>query len=423
MNAEEIEAVLGTVHALFIAEDKIEAASLVCSYPARIEQTGFDNWNGGTEIWTIYLDLPPAEFSRLGARRPHLEELISAQIKAVLENESSAWYSAKIVPARTTSKDWRTQGSTLPKIVRQNIIDGLRLEGTRWQGALEDIEMLGRIYDLEKLPSHDPRYRHAADDIWQHTVNNDDWESDWVFTDSRFGLTSGSAESFLRFLCELVHPVVRPDRDEAVRLVSQFNDQLHPTGWEIFEEDRIGGRPRYAFRRLTQPSSLAVKRARTVADALNAGWMAKEIQRLEHAIDGDPDLAIGTAKELVETCCKTILGKLGVEFGRSADISDLTKLVVRALKLVPENITDEIRGSENIKHILRNLTAIPNHLAQLRGLYGTGHGRDGSHKGLQPRHARLAVAAAVAFVDFIAETYRDRGESVAAVQGMSLQDR
>ncbi|WP_294987964.1 abortive infection family protein [uncultured Stenotrophomonas sp.] len=40
--------------------------------------------------------------------------------------------------------------------------------------------------------------------------------------------------------------------------------------------------------------------------------------------------------------------------------------------------------------------------------YGTGHGKDGKHCGLQPRHARLAVASAVAFVDFVTETCRDR---------------
>ncbi len=34
--------------------------------------------------------------------------------------------------------------------------------------------------------------------------------------------------------------------------------------------------------------------------------------------------------------------------------------------------------------------------------------RDGQHKGLQPRHARLAVGAAVSFIDFVTETYRER---------------
>ncbi|WP_241693238.1 abortive infection family protein [Pseudomonas syringae] len=41
----------------------------------------------------------------------------------------------------------------------------------------------------------------------------------------------------------------------------------------------------------------------------------------------------------------------------------------------------------------------------------TGHGKDGQHRGLQPRHARLAVAAAVAFIDFVSETHRYREAS------------
>lgn len=43
--------------------------------------------------------------------------------------------------------------------------------------------------------------------------------------------------------------------------------------------------------------------------------------------------------------------------------------------------------------------------------YGTGHGKDGQHRGLQPKHARLAVAAAVALIDFVSETHRYREAS------------
>ena len=215
-------------------------------------------------------------------------------------------------------------------------------------------------------------------------------------------------EQFLLFLCDSVHPVVRPDREEAVKLVSHFNEQLRQVGWEIYEIERIAGRPRFAFRALTNHGGRAVLRARTVADSLDAGWMAKEIERLENGIDRDPALAIGTAKELVETCCKTILTKRGVTFSKSDDLGDLTKKLTKELRLVPEGISEEAKGAENIRLILRNLTQLANNLAQLRGLYGTGHGRDGNHRGLQSRHARLAVASAVAFIDFVSETYRQR---------------
>ena len=43
------------------------------------------------------------------------------------------------------------------------------------------------------------------------------------------------------------------------------------------------------------------------AARMNANYLKQQIQRMEQSIDSDPSLAIGTAKELIETCCKTIL--------------------------------------------------------------------------------------------------------------------
>lgn len=209
----------------------------------------------------------------------------------------------------------------------------------------------------------------------------------------------------------MVHPVVRSDKDEALKLVAHFNDQLRFSGWEIFEEELIASRPRFSFRLISHSETQILSRAKSVADSLDAGWMAKEIERLENAIDRDPALAIGTAKELIETCCKTILTKRDVAFTKSDDLGNLTKKLTKELQLVPEEISDEAKGADSIRLILRNLTQISSNLAKLRGLYGTGHGRDGQHRGLQPRHARLAAASAVAFIDFATETYRQRQTS------------
>lgn len=408
MESQQLDSALATVHALLQAEGMGEAAHIVRVSPARLEQTGYDNWNGGTSIWSVFFEMPAKDYAGLGSRRNQVEEQITARLKTVLEDLSQDWYSAKIIPSREVQPNWRAEGSSLPREVRTNIVDGLRLDQVAWHGKLNEVEFLSRLYDLQNLPSNDARYKDSAGDIWQHCINNDDWDAYWVFSDARFGLVDGSTDYFLRFLCETVHPVARPDRDLALKLVSHYNDQLRQAGWEIVEEERIGGRPRFTYRQFTREGKSAVLRARTVAEALDAGWMAKAIERLERSIDSDPDLAIGTAKELVESFCKTLLNKWAVEFPKSADLNDLTKLVLKELKLVPDGVSDQAKGAENIKLILRALTQITNNLAQLRGLYGTGHGRDGSHRGLQPRHARLAVAAAVAFIDFAAETYRER---------------
>jgi len=66
-----------------------------------------------------------------------------------------------------------------------------------------------------------------------------------VYDDARFNLLKGPTDVFLRFLCEMVHPIVRPDRNEALKLVQQFNDQLRPEGWNLAEVEKVAGRPRY----------------------------------------------------------------------------------------------------------------------------------------------------------------------------------
>lgn len=411
-NSEQFESVLSTVMGLLVAEGLSEPAELVRTAPVRAEITGWDQWNGGINLWTVSFSVDPEVYAKLGSRRDIFEEQISKRLIAVIEQFTGDQYSVKLVPKVEVRADWRENSNHLSEVVRRNIIDGLVLESVNWSGRLNEVEFLARLFDLKLLPSTDSRFPDAASDIWQHRINNPtDWDDDWIFSDSRFNLLQGRAENFLRFLCEVVHPVVRPSRDEALALVKQFNDQLRQDLWELFEEEKIAGRPRFSYRRLQPNGQRAVSRARTVADALDAGWMQKEIERLENGIERDPALAIGTAKELVETCCKSILGKRDIEYPRGADIGDLTKLLTKELRLVPENITDEARGAENIRLILRNLTQLTHNLAQLRGLYGSGHGRDGKHKGLQARHARLAVASATAFIDFICETYYERLEN------------
>lgn len=290
--------------------------------------------------------------------------------------------------------------------IRQSILDTLRLEKVRWWGALDDVAFLSRIFDLKSLPSHDVRYDNAAGDIWQHRINNDDWVDDWVFMDDRFDLLGCSDELFLSFLCELVHPVVQPDREQSERMVGFLNPLLSRAGIQLEEIERLAGRPRYEAVSKAGASQFSVDRAAKVAAALEAGWMEQEISRLEKSVAEDPALAIGTCKDLLESCLKTILDQRSVEFSKSATLPQLTKLVLKELELLPDDVSDSAKGADTIRLILRNLSAITGYLAELRGLYGSGHGRTARHRGLEARHARLAVGAAATFIDFIADAHR-----------------
>lgn len=141
--------------------------------------------------------------------------------------------------------------------------------------------------------------------------------------------------------------------------------------------------------------------------AFDAKHLAEQIRRMEESVHSDPALAIGTAKELVETCCKTILAERGKTLPGKPDIPELTKATLKELKLVPDGVDDSARGSDVMKRLLHNLGAIGNGLAELRGLYGTGHGKHAHTETLTPRHAKLAVGAASALVTFLFDTHRE----------------
>jgi len=139
----------------------------------------------------------------------------------------------------------------------------------------------------------------------------------------------------------------------------------------------------------------------------DAKHLTEQIHRIEQAVDADPALAIGTAKELVETCCRTILSERGKLVIGSPDISTLTKQTLKELNLVPDGIPEKAKGSEIMKRLLSNLATIGHGLAEIRNLYGTGHGKEGSTQAIRPRHAKLAVGAATTLARFLFETHKE----------------
>jgi hypothetical protein len=142
--------------------------------------------------------------------------------------------------------------------------------------------------------------------------------------------------------------------------------------------------------------------------ALDAPELNRQVSRLRDSVNEDPGLAIGTAKEMLETTCKTILEARGVTLDRDWDVPALLKQTRKVLTLLPEDIPAAARGSDTIKRLLNNLGQIGVGLSELRNLYGSGHGRSGSTRGLSPRHARLAVGAVTTLVLFLFETHEER---------------
>ncbi|MEU9019175.1 hypothetical protein [Actinomadura sp. NPDC048394] len=133
------------------------------------------------------------------------------------------------------------------EVTRRRIIDGLLEIQPNWSGVLDEVDFLSRLYDLDNLPSRDPRFATAAQDIGQHRWLNDDWNDDWIFHDTRFGLVDQD-DKLLRFLAEMLHPSVRTDLAEIKRLQEFLNGVLVHDGYEIVQVDVISGAPVFDHR-------------------------------------------------------------------------------------------------------------------------------------------------------------------------------
>jgi AbiJ-like protein len=218
----------------------------------------------------------------------------------------------------------------ISEITRRAITDLIATDHIDWWGRGDEVMFLSRLYDLSKLPSTDPRHRDADGDIRQHRFANYDWDDDWVFDDKRFKLRHGPDETFVRFLAEMLHPVVRSDEEEVGRLCENFNRLLRRDGWELVEVDQLSGRAIYAGRKVqghrTAASALSLDRYVRVDDE---EAIREHLRRIDHGLQGDPAAAIGSSKELLETTCKVILDDYGVAYSKRDDVMGSSRRPLR----------------------------------------------------------------------------------------------
>lgn len=291
------------------------------------------------------------------------------------------------------------------------ISDSNQTQTMSWCGRLNEVDYLSRIYDLDSLPSNDRRYANARGDIACHTSWGD-WEHDWIFTDSRFNLMDCEDEDYLKFICEVFHPAVTLNSIEQSATpesvyFAHVSALLKQEGYELYEHRRLGGKPVIGWRVIGGAERVIETQAAALVQVFNSDYIQKQVEQMQNSIEANPTDAIGKAKELVESCCKTILDKKGVTVDPNWNVPRLTKETCLVLSLLPSNVPDSAQGAETIQRILGNLVSLPSGLAELRNPYGTGHGRPSSFVALSPKHARLAVGAATSACWFLWETYQE----------------
>lgn len=135
--------------------------------------------------------------------------------------------------------------------------------------------------------------------------------------------------------------------------------------------------------------------------------LSKQIKRIYSSLEENPELALGTTKEMIETVLKTILTDK-VENLEDFDMPSLIRAAQKQIKLIPDDVLEANKASETVKRTLSNLGQIVIGITELRNAYGTGHGKVRNESGLKDYHARLVVNAGVTLARFLMEVSQDQ---------------
>lgn len=115
----------------------------------------------------------------------------------------------------------------------------------KYYGRKNDVDFLKRLYDLSLIPSSDLTFEN---EVFQHTIRNNDYPYEWVFTDERLQLQTGDDEVLLKFLCEMFHPIIRSEESSWSEVLDYINSLLNIDGYEIYESGKISNRSVYGYR-------------------------------------------------------------------------------------------------------------------------------------------------------------------------------
>jgi len=193
-----------------------------------------------------------------------------------------------------------------------------------------------------------------------------------------------------------VLPTILGGDYENLKIVEEFvglEDWLRENEQVIYEELYDAG------------EIVPLEQVETAGNSLDIVELNKHASRIRRGIRQDPEQAIGSAKELLETVLKAVLGIEGQQ--SAGNVQTLLRRAQKELDLDPNAVGDDVPGRDIIKRTLSNLGQIVVGVAEVRNLYGTGHGRHRSRE-LEIAHARLVVNAAVTIGTFLVELDRER---------------
>jgi len=223
---EEIRKVVYTTCEILKADGKNELLELLNNSELNVEETGYDNWNGGIYFFTVYLNVDVETFVKVRDRIEKIEaELLASFEIGTRHLESESISSVRIVPKAQPKIDWTkilglTSKADLLRDIEflKNTMISVSTGGQRIQEINDEYKVKFNAVNkaLQRLGFQNPN---QFKDLW-------DWYGKWS---SEFS-TYRERRAFIRELySSLVQTLLETEEAESINVTIDLK------GWERLE--------------------------------------------------------------------------------------------------------------------------------------------------------------------------------------------
>ncbi len=91
-----------TLARVFSVEKSTPEFEVLDSAAARVEQTGYDNWDGGTDVYSLYLQVPVGIYGKYSDLMEQIEKSISDKIQPLMRQYPGIWLTEVVVSPNTS---------------------------------------------------------------------------------------------------------------------------------------------------------------------------------------------------------------------------------------------------------------------------------------------------------------------------------
>jgi hypothetical protein len=106
--AKDIDLLVQNVARLFAHEGNAKIVSILSYAKISAEQTGYDNWDGGVDIYSVYLEIPQAIYQEINAELEAISKAIEEKLGTFMHRYAGTWIGGiAISPQLIESENWQ----------------------------------------------------------------------------------------------------------------------------------------------------------------------------------------------------------------------------------------------------------------------------------------------------------------------------